>query len=229
MINKLDKNNNYLFFMGMRNQESVVRKNYEDEWKNEKWAKRDWMGILPIRKWSEEDVWLYIFWKDLDFNTKYRKGYSRVGCVVACPFYTKSTWVLDKYWYPKAYQRWHRILEKDFIENFKWINLNCTLEEYHTCWNGGLLRPEPTEEVINEFAEYKSVDFDIAKKYFNKQCRICNKKINNKDEIAMNLKLLGRDINSYFCKKHLMEFMCIDKSKWNDYIEDFKKDECDLF
>lgn len=79
MISKLNADDKYLFFMGMRNEESAQRSNYTDEWKNEKWGGREWQGILPIRTWTEEEIWLYIFWKGLDFNTKYRKGYSRVG------------------------------------------------------------------------------------------------------------------------------------------------------
>ena len=213
----------------MRNEESVNRSKYETEWKNEKWGNRDWIGILPIRKWTEEDIWLYILWKGINFNPKYRKGYSRVGCAIACPFYSKSTWILDKYWYPTMYARWHNILEEDFKNNYKWTRLNCTLEEYHTCWNGGLLRTEPTEEVIKEFAEYKGLDIEIAKKYFNHTCKICNKKVNKKDEIAMNLKLLGRNIDTYYCKKHLMEFLDINKEQWNKYVKEFKESGCSLF
>lgn len=225
----LDKNKKYLLFMGMRNEESNTRSSYQDEEYMSRWDNRDWRGILPIRKWTEEDVWLYILWKGLDFNIKYRKGYSRVGCAIACPFYAKSTWVLDKYWYPTMYKRWHDILEKDFIENAKWTRLNCTLKEYHTCWNGGLLRPEPTEKVIQELADHKGIDFEVAKKYFNRNCKICGKKVNKNDEIAMNLKLLGRGVNSYFCKKHLMEYLNINKEQWKMYVEDFKKSGCELF
>lgn len=139
MLDYLDKNNKYLFFLGMRNEESNTRADYKDEWQNEKWANREWKGILPIRQWTEENVWLYILWKDIDINTKYKKGYSRVGCAIACPFYTKSTWILDKYWYPEMYRRWYEILEDDFIKNNKWITMNCTKKEYHNCWNGGFL------------------------------------------------------------------------------------------
>lgn len=237
----LDKSQKYMLFMGMRSQESAHRSSYGDEWKNDKWGNCDWIGILPIVELSEEDIWLYILWKGLDFNTKYRKGYSRVGCAIACPFYTKSTWVLDKYWYPKMYKRWHDILEKDFIENFKWTRLNCTLKEYHSCWNGGLKRTEPTQEVINEFAQYKNITPDVAEKYFNHECKECTKiidkktgnpkikKVNKKDEVAMNLKLLGRNIENYYCKKHLMDYLEISKEQWNQYIDDFKKQGCDLF
>ena len=228
-INYFNKDEKYVFFLGMRNEESNTRSNYEDEWKNKKWGNRDWIGVLPIRKWSEEEVWLYTLWKSLYINTKYKKGYSRVGCAIACPFYSKSTWALDKYWYPKMYKRWHDILEKDFVDNYKWTRLNCTLKEYHTCWNGGLLREKPTEEVLKEFAEYKGLDIEIAKKYFNHTCKICNKNVNKKDEIAMNLKLLGRNIDTYLCKKHLMEFLEINKEQWDRYVKEFKESGCSLF
>lgn len=79
MIENLDDDKDYLFFMGMRNQESAKRSAYGDEWKNEKWGKRNWDAILPIREWSELEVWLYILQEDIKINTKYKKGYSRVG------------------------------------------------------------------------------------------------------------------------------------------------------
>jgi phosphoadenosine phosphosulfate reductase len=215
--------------MGMRNEESAHRSNYTDEWKNEKWGSREWQGILPIREWTEEDVWLYIVWKNIEFNPKYRKGYARVGCAIACPFYSKSTWVLDRYWYPMLYNRWHEILEKDFLENHKWTRLNCTLEEYHMNWSGGLLRPEPNEEVIKEFTEYMDLDINIAKKYFNHECQECSKKVNKKDVIAMNLKLVGRNTNVFYCKKHLIEGLNLNKKQWESMIKDFKETDCNLF
>ena len=60
MVDALDKEDKYLFFMGMRNQESNKRKDYLDEWKNDKWKDLEWDAILPVRKWSETDIWLYI-------------------------------------------------------------------------------------------------------------------------------------------------------------------------
>lgn len=99
MVQKYDNNKKTLFFMGMRNDESNTRSGYVDEWHNNKWTD-NWMAILPIRELTELDIWLYILWRDVPVNPKYRKGYARVGCAVSCPFYTKSTWVLDEYWYP---------------------------------------------------------------------------------------------------------------------------------
>lgn len=219
-----------LFFLGMRNAESAGRSGYEDEWVNINWSKKStYQGILPIRKWSDEDVWLYTLWKNIHINTKYKKGYSRVGCAIACPFYTKSTWVLDKYWYPKGYERWHKILEDDFIKNFKWTILNCTIKEYHTNWNGGIVRQEPTDEVVQEFADYKGLDIEIAKKYFNHTCEECGKKVYHKDVIAMNLKLLGRNTKVFYCKQHLMDGLGLTKEQWKLMITDFKQTGCDLF
>lgn len=127
------------------------------------------------------------------------------------------------------YERWQDILKKDFTDNTKWTRLNCTAKEYHTCWNGGLLRPEPTQEVIQELADHKGIEFNVAEKYFNHTCKVCDKKVNKNNEIAMNLKLLGRGVNEYYCKKHLIQFLEIDKTQWDAYIKDFKRAGCDLF
>ena len=157
-------------------------------------------------------------------------GYSRVGCAIACPFYTKSTWVLDKYWYPTQFKRFHNILDEDFTKGEKWCRLNCTQKEYHTNWNGGLVRKEPTEEVIKEFCEYKGFDnIKLAEQYFSKDCIDCGKPVRKKDEIAMNLKLMGRGINKFKCKKHLMQDMNWTKEEWDKQVERFKESGCTLF
>jgi 3'-phosphoadenosine 5'-phosphosulfate sulfotransferase (PAPS reductase)/FAD synthetase len=214
MVKKLDHKHKYLFFMGMRNEESDARSGYEDEWVNSaEWGDTEWQGILPIRKWTELDIWLYTFWRKLDINAKYKKGYARVGCAIACPYYTKSTWVLDVYWYPVMRKRWEDKLRKDFIENKKWIVMNCTIEEYiNAAWNGGTYRSEPTEEVIAEYAEYNDLDIDVARKYFNKICHngCKNKKgdalrIKDKAVLGMNMKLFGRQIDKFMCKKCLLK------------------------
>ncbi len=238
MVSKLEHEHPYLMWMGMRNEESATRSGYTDEWINEsEWGNTKWQGILPIRKWTELDIWLYTLWRNIDINLKYKKGYSRCGCHVACPYYNKSTWVLDKYWYSKSYDRWRSILEKDFIENEKWIVMNCTLKEYLTqAWNGGVYRDDPTKEVIEEFAQYNNLKYDIAEKYFNKYCaNECKtqsgkiKKIKDKQVLGMNMKLHGRNTNKFYCKTCLMKMHYIDNEQWDKYIDDFKKSGCDLF
>ena len=241
MVNQLDHNIPYLMFMGMRNEESNTRSGYGDEWVNEvEWGDTKWQGILPIRKWSELDVWLYTLWRNIEINPKYKKGYARVGCHIACPYYTKSTWVLDKYWYPTMRARWEDILRDDFIKNKKWIVMNCTLEEYlNQAWNGGAFREEPTKEVIEEFARYNSLyegDTKVAEQYFNKYCANgCKsksgkpKKIKDKEVLAMNMKLHGRDISKFLSKKCLMNMHEMTNENWDKQVEEFKKQGCDLF
>ena len=228
MIDYLDKDDKYLFFMGMRNQESSRRSSYGDEWKNHKWGNREWDAILPIRKWTEFQIWLYVIQKNIDINPKYKKGYSRVGCAIACPYYTKSTWILDKYWYPKLYKRWQNILIEDFRRNNKDLIMNCTEEEYITCWNGGTLRDEPTQEVISEFAHRNDLDINVAINYFGHKCKECDKRIKHKEVIGMNMKFNGRNINEMYCKKHLKEKLGLNEEQWNYYIEIFKQQGCEL-
>lgn len=230
MVKKLDHDHPYIMWMGMRNEESNTRSNYQDEVINPEWGKTCWVGVLPIRKWSELDVWLYMIWKNIEINSKYKKGYSRCGCHCACPFYSKSTWVLDKYWYPKAYARWRDILRKNFIQNKKWIIMNCTLQEYLTqAWNGGTFRDEPTQEVFDEFSEYMGIDRSIVPQYFNKTCRNCNKRIKHKEILSMNLKMHGRNVNKFFCKQCLMKEFNWNDEGWDNQIEIFKQQGCSLF
>lgn len=228
MVSTLDKNDKYLFFMGMRNQESNTRSEYVDEWKNEKWGKREWDAVLPIRKWSEEEIWLYILLRNIEINPKYKKGYSRCGCAIACPYATKSTWVLDEYWYPDMYERWHNILDEDFIKNKKASILNCTNAEYHINWNGGVVREEPTEEVIQEFSKQQNLDINIARKYFNKKCLCCEKKL-KKDDIGLSMKLYGRQIEKFKCMKCIGKETNKTNKELKELINSFKSSGCDLF
>lgn len=231
MVNQLDKNINYLIFLGMRNEESEKRKNYQDEINNPEWKTKNWKGILPIRRWTELDIWLYILDKNLDINLKYKQGYQRVGCHIACPYYSKGTWVLDKYWYPKMRARWEDILREDFIKNNKWIILNCTVDEYvYQAWNGGVFRKEPNKMVIDEYCKYNNIkDENMALQYFNKVCCICNKKIKSKDVLGMNLKYHGRNINKFYCKKCFIQEEELTEQGYEDRIKQFKEEGCVLF
>lgn len=229
MVDYLDKDSKYLFFMGMRNQESAKRSSYGDEWKNHKWEGREWDAILPIRKWIELDIWLYILKNNIEINPKYKKGYSRAGCAIACPYANKHTWLLDDYWYPKMTKRWNDILREDFRNNNKDLIMNCTEEEYLTCWNGGVYRAEPTDEVIEQFAIRNGLDMGVARNYFGHTCKECGKKIKHKEVIGMNMKFNGRNVENLYCKKHLKEKLKIDDNMWNEYINQFKSQGCELF
>lgn len=218
-------------FMGVRNDESNTRSDRQYITHNPKWGDRDWYGCLPIRKWSELDVWLYIIKNDLEINNKYKKGYCRVGCGISCPYATKYTWVLDKYWYPEMRARWEQIEQEVFLHNQGWVQMNCTLEEYiKDGWNGTLYRPEPTEAVISEFMTYKGItDRNVALQYFNKTCCECGKNVRQNDVLAMNLKMIGRSTDKIYCKKHLMAKLNMSKEEWDNNVSDFKGQGCKLF
>lgn len=228
MVESLDKDSEFIFFMGMRNSESATRAKYLDDWKNLKWEKRKWDAVLPIREWSEIDVWLYIVLMGIDINKKYKLGYSRVGCAIACPYYTKSTWALDKYWYRYMFNRWRDILKDDFIKNKKAPILNCTLEEYYINWNGTRVRDTATPKVIKEFARMNGYTYDFAKKYFDKRCLCCNAKL-KKDDIAFSMKLYGREITEYKCVKCISKELGIKQKDIKKKIKDFKSLGCTLF
>ena len=237
-IENFDANEKLLFLFGMRNSESNNRSTYGDTWINDKWGKkRDWLGILPIRQWTDEDIWLYTLREEIEINPKYKKGYDRVGCGIVCPNYSKSTWALDKYWYPKLYERWQERLEQDFLSNYKWIVMNCTLQEYlQEAWTGGTFRPEPTPEVIKEFANYKGIDTEAAQKYFLRQCtngcknkRGNTRKIKELDVLAMNLKMFGRSIDKFMCKKCLLKYFNWTEEDFQKQVQEFKSSGCKLF
>ena len=219
--------------MGIRNSESTKRAERGDFSRSPKWDNKkckDWISMYPIRKYTDFDVWLYILRHNVEINVEYKMGYKRVGCIVACPYCTKSTWVLDKYWYPKLYQRWHNHLEDTFKKTNGWFGWNCTVDEFHNCWNGGQIRKEPTDEVIQEMMEYKGIsDENVVRQYFNKTCVNDGKNIRQKDTLAMNMKLFGRNIEKFKCKKCLMKEMNWTKEDWNEQVEDFKMQGCKLF
>ena len=177
-------------------------------------------------------MWLYIIHNNLEINNRYRKGYTRVGCAICCPYQTKHNIVLDTYFYPKGFERWRKILENDFLKNQRWQQVNSTCYEYAHLngWNKGLFRPEPTEEVINEFMEYKGItDRNVALQYFNKTCCECGKNVRQNDVLAMNLKMNGRNTNKIYCKKCLMKELGMSKEEWDNNVADFKAQGCKLF
>ncbi len=228
-LDNLEHDEKYLLFMGMRNQESNTRSNYQTEHRFDYYPE-NWMCGLAIREWIELDIWLYIMLRNLPINNTYKYGYSRVGCII-CPFRNNLEEMLTENYFPNQVAKFAKVQESYFLAHERWIGLNCTLDEFINkgAWKGGQYRPEPNEDVLREFAEYKGLDMDVAKKYFNKTCCECDKNIRQKDVIAMNMKFLGRGINRFYCKKHLKTHLNINNKQWNEYVEQFKQQECNLF
>lgn len=79
-----------LLFDGVRAEESVNRTRRSRIGKNVK--HNNMINVSPILEWNSTEIYLYILMYDLPFNKSYRKGLSRVGCVL-CPY--SSGWSED--------------------------------------------------------------------------------------------------------------------------------------
>lgn len=220
-----------IWIMGLRKDESNTRSSYQYIHKFPQWEKSylDWTCYSPIIEWSDLDVWLYILKYKVELNEKYKKGYARVGCNIACPYYTKTTWSLDEYWYKKGYDRWHNILQYDLIEHKKWAVLNCTTREYHFKWSGGVLRNEPTDEVLEDFQKGTHLSLGLIKNYFNHTCKNCGELIKKPDVVSMNMKYFGRDVTDMYCKKCIKHQFDWKENDWREQIKSFKQQGCELF
>lgn len=62
-----------------------------------------------------------------------------------------------------------------------------------------------------------------------KECKLCFKTPLSKDEIGINIKLLGTGVKSLFCLSCLADYLECTKEELLDKIQDFKNDGCTLF
>ena len=60
-------------------------------------------------------------------------------------------------------------------------------------------------------------------------CVICGKEHLNKDTIGINKKLLGEDIENFYCLDCLAEYLGCTVDEFLDKIEEFKEEGCKLF
>lgn len=60
-------------------------------------------------------------------------------------------------------------------------------------------------------------------------CVSCFKEDLDKDTIALNKKLLGKDIEHYYCMECLAEYLNTSTEELLEKIEQFKEDGCTLF
>ena len=61
------------------------------------------------------------------------------------------------------------------------------------------------------------------------ECVACSKKPLSKNEIGINIKLLGEGIKTYYCIDCLAEYLGVSVDDIYDKIEEFKEDGCKLF
>ena len=60
-------------------------------------------------------------------------------------------------------------------------------------------------------------------------CVMCGKDRLNKDTIGINKKLLGEDIENFYCMDCLAEYLGCTVNELLDKIEEFKEEGCKLF
>ncbi|ADD67373.1 hypothetical protein Dacet_0576 [Denitrovibrio acetiphilus DSM 12809] len=63
----------------------------------------------------------------------------------------------------------------------------------------------------------------------DKTCYVCSKTINEKDEIGVNKKLLGRNVVRFYCYDCLAENFEITTEELYAKIEEYKSQGCSLF
>lgn len=61
------------------------------------------------------------------------------------------------------------------------------------------------------------------------KCKSCFKEKLSKDEIAINKKLLGKNIESYYCLDCLANYLNVTTEELLEKIEEFKDEGCELF
>lgn len=226
----LDHNKKLIQVCGIRRDESAGRSKYEQvrkgKWES-KLAQENWTMYLPIIDFDDMDVWSYILSKEIAFNQIYQFN-NRCGCSM-CPYRSDYELKIAEHFMPTYAKNWKKLIGEIFVSQGLAINMNCTLDEFlNGAWKAGIVREEPTDEVIEDFAKHKGIDIEQAKKYFKKNRCSCGKRL-SKDMIGLNMKLLGRNTEGRMCLKCLAEFMNTDVKSLKNQIEEFKSTGCNLF
>ena len=61
------------------------------------------------------------------------------------------------------------------------------------------------------------------------ECVACGKKELSKNTIGINKKLLGADVNNFYCMNCLADYLEVTVEDLLDKIEEFKEEGCKLF
>lgn len=62
-----------------------------------------------------------------------------------------------------------------------------------------------------------------------RKCISCGKKELSKDEVGINLKLIGEDARNFYCLDCLADVLDVSTQDIQDKIEEFKEEGCTLF
>lgn len=67
------------------------------------------VSVFPIRNWRAIEVWLYLYYRGLEYNPLYDLGFERVGCWL-CPAELSAEYYRFKELHPELFKRWNDYL-----------------------------------------------------------------------------------------------------------------------
>jgi phosphoadenosine phosphosulfate reductase len=111
---------------GKRRYESFSRANISTSEKNPFVPGQ--LNIFPVKDWKAIEIWLYIYWRKLEYNPLYDLGFERVGCYL-CPAALSAEYQRLKVLHPELHSKWESFLmlwskknglSDEFIEHGLW-------------------------------------------------------------------------------------------------------------
>ncbi|MCX9014761.1 MAG: phosphoadenosine phosphosulfate reductase family protein [Candidatus Methanoperedens sp.] len=118
------------------------------------------VSVFPIRNWRAIEVWLYIYFRNLEYNPLYDMGFERVGCWL-CPAELGAEYYRFGQLHPELFERWNNYL-------LEWANENGITEEFikHGFWRWKTLPPKmnklAVELGINTKIQGRDEEFGIV-------------------------------------------------------------------
>lgn len=112
-------------FTGIRGAESLSRNEYEDISFGKKHSGQ--YSCHPILEWNSAELFCYIFQQRLLLNDAYRKGISRVGCLV-CPMSSGLHEYMKHIWYPEGTDFFYKKISETSGKNFSLDEMRLFIE-----------------------------------------------------------------------------------------------------
>ncbi len=118
------------------------------------------VSVFPIRNWRAIEVWLYIYYRKLEYNPLYDFGFERVGCWL-CPAELTAEYLRFKELHPDLYSRWQEYLSA-------WSKANKLSEQFikHGFWRWKALPPKmkqlAAELGMDTEFKVKADDFNVV-------------------------------------------------------------------
>jgi phosphoadenosine phosphosulfate reductase len=119
---------------GKRRYESFSRANISTSEKNPFVPGQ--LNIFPVKDWKAIEIWLYIYWRKLEYNPLYDLGFERVGCYL-CPAALSAEYQRLKVLHPELHSKWESFL-------MQWAKKNGLSDEFieHGLWRWKELPPK---------------------------------------------------------------------------------------